>query len=325
MVATTSCVSISPDVSPDWVEEDPLPEGRVMGNMITLPDGRLFVLNGVQNGVAGYNGTLDANNVTQAYGTVPLYAPIYYDPKKPAGTRWYRAGVANSTVIRAYHSAATLLPDGSILTAGSNPNPDVVAVGEPFWEFFTEYRAERFYPDYFAKTKPSPTGLPTSLSYGGDYFNISLSAADSKSLDDTMVTVIRTGFSTHAMNMGQRFVQLNNTYTKNSDGSSTLHVSQLPPLPGVLAPGPALLFVVVGGVPSNATMIMVGSGKIETQPILATQNLPKGDGTTSAPGSSPSGSSGSGSDGGSSGAMSVKSWGTAGMGVLVALGMVLLA
>lgn len=39
--------------------------------------------------------------------------------------------------------------------------------------------------------------------------------------------------------MGQRFVQLDSTYTGNPDGSATLHVSQLPPNPAVLAPGPA--------------------------------------------------------------------------------------
>lgn len=38
--------------------------------------------------------------------------------------------------------------------------------------------------------------------------------------------------------MGQRFVQLDSTYT-GTDGSATLHVSQLPPNPAVLAPGPA--------------------------------------------------------------------------------------
>ena len=39
--------------------------------------------------------------------------------------------------------------------------------------------------------------------------------------------------------MGQRYVQLDSTYTGNSDGSATLHVSQLPPNPAILAPGPA--------------------------------------------------------------------------------------
>lgn len=38
-----------------------------------------------------------------------------------------------------------------------------------------------------------------------------------------------------------RYVQLNNTYTGAKDGSAVIHVSQLPPNPSLLVPGPALL------------------------------------------------------------------------------------
>ena len=44
--ADTTCVSITPDVSTSFVDEDTLPEGRSMGNMIALPDGRFVILNG---------------------------------------------------------------------------------------------------------------------------------------------------------------------------------------------------------------------------------------------------------------------------------------
>lgn len=46
--------------------------------------------------------------------------------------------------------------------------------------------------------------------------------------------------------MGQRMVVLNSTYTGFGDNSAVLHVSQVPPNPAILAPGPALLFVVDG-------------------------------------------------------------------------------
>jgi len=36
------------------------------------------------------------------------------------------------------------------------------------------------------------------------------------------------------MNMGQWFMQLNNTYTVNQNGSITLHMLQLPPNPNIL-------------------------------------------------------------------------------------------
>ena len=41
--------------------------------------------------------------------------------------------------------------------------------------------------------------------------------------------------------MGQRFVQLDSSYTGNTDGSGVVHVSQLPPNPAILVPGPACM------------------------------------------------------------------------------------
>ena len=74
--------------------------------------------------------------------------------------------------------------------------------------------------------------------------------------------------------MGQRYLQLNNTYTVNSDGSYVLHVAQAPPNPNLFQPGPALLFVVVDGIPSNGTYVIAGTGDIGTQPTSAAASLP---------------------------------------------------
>lgn len=71
-----------------------------------------------------------------------------------------------------------------------------------------------------------------------------------------------------------RYVQLNNTYTGNSNGSAILHVSNLSPNPSLLVPGPALLFVIVGGTPSIGQMVMVGNGIIGTQPTSLNALLP---------------------------------------------------
>jgi hypothetical protein len=46
----------------------------------------------------------------------------YYDPKSPAGSRWSKA--ASTLIPRMYHSTASLLPDGSVIISGSNPNAD---------------------------------------------------------------------------------------------------------------------------------------------------------------------------------------------------------
>ena len=42
--ASASCVSMSPDVNPVWVEDDPLPVGRSMSNFIIMPDQKLFLV-----------------------------------------------------------------------------------------------------------------------------------------------------------------------------------------------------------------------------------------------------------------------------------------
>jgi len=68
------------------------------------------------------------------------------------------------------------------------------------------------------------------------------------------------------MNMGQRCVQLASTYTgSTSDNTGILHVQQLPPNPAIIAPGPALFFVVVNGVPSVGLQIMIGNGQLGDQ------------------------------------------------------------
>jgi len=269
---------MTPDVSTEWKDEESLPEGRVMGNWIYLPDGRLVLINGIGKGTAGYGNTSWA--IGQSFGDDPIHTIRYFDSNEPAGSR-FSAAIANSTVDRMYHSSATILPDGSVFSSGSNPNADYVPQGAPGYKYATEYRVERFYPDYFTSTRPQPTGLPKTLTYGGDYFDVTLSATDvgkTANLDNTRVTLIRPGFSTHAMNMGQRFVQLNSTFTANSDGSAVLHVSQMPPNPAILVPGPALIFVVVNGVPSTGQWVMIGNGQMGDQPILATAELPASSG-----------------------------------------------
>jgi len=43
-------VRITPDEGGGWSEDAGLPEGRTMGNFILLPDGKIFLMNGAQQG-----------------------------------------------------------------------------------------------------------------------------------------------------------------------------------------------------------------------------------------------------------------------------------
>ncbi|KGB75973.2 glyoxal oxidase [Cryptococcus deuterogattii R265] len=274
--ANESCVHISPDVDLTWYQNDPLDTGRSMGNFINLPDGRLFYVNGAHTGTAGY-GNQDWC-IGESYADHPLYQSWYFDPTQPSGQRWSKAGV--SSIPRMYHSSASLLPDGNVIISGSNPNADYVdAVNNASYTYFTQYQVEIFYPDYADHVKPNPQGMPSNITYGGDYFNVTLSASDlfnsPININKTRAVIMRTGFSTHTMNMGQRHVELETSFTTLDDGGGILHVAQLPPNPAILAPGPALFFIVVDGIPSNASWIMVGDGIIGEQTLHERSVLPR--------------------------------------------------
>ena len=272
--ASNSCVTISPDVDLTWYQDDYLDTGRSMGQFINLPDGRLLYLNGAHLGTAGYGN--NTWSIGQSYADQPVQQAWYFDPTQPLGSRWSKAAYSN--IPRMYHSSASLLVDGSVIVSGSNPNADFIPQGYPGYTYFTQYQVEIFYPDYWDKPRPAPGGMPSTLTYGGDYFNVTLTLDDlnnnALNINKTKAVVIRTGFSTHAMNMGQRHVELSASFTSNNDGSATLHVAQLPPNPAILVPGPALFFIVVDGVPSNSSWIMVGNGQMGNQPIQAASTLP---------------------------------------------------
>lgn len=315
--ASSQCHRITPEPTdgstPAYVQDDDMPETRSMGQFITLPTGQLLVVNGALNGTAGYSqATLQTPTFAQmpfgeSLSSGPVGTPAIYDPTKPAGQRWSNAGFGTSKIARLYHSSAILLPDASVLIAGSNPNVDVNLTTI----YPTTYQAEIFYPPYFnATTRPQPIGIPSTLSYGGNPFDIlvpatSYSGSANDAADSTTVVVHRPGFTTHAMNMGQRLLQLNNTYTVNSNGSITLHVAQVPPNPNLLTPGPAFVFVNVNGVPSNGTYVIVGNGQIGTQPTASASVLPPSVRLAGVSGSAnPSNTSSNGSGGSTTGSTS---------------------
>lgn len=236
----------------------------------------------------------------------PVTQPVLYNPNAAKGSRFSSAGFGSSSLPRLYHSTALLLADGSVFVAGSNPNVDVNLTTY----FPTTYTAEIFYPSYFsATTRPSPQGIPSTLSYGGNYFDVtvdssSYSGSANTAAANTSIWLMRPGFTTHAMNMGQRAMQLNSTYSVASNGTITYHVSQPPPNANLFQPGPGLLFVTINGIPSNGTMVRVGSGNIETQTLSSVADLP-----TSQPSSDDTSGTGSGSSNSSdqsSGARSVE-------------------
>lgn len=303
VAADDSCVSLNPlDAKPVWTDFEPLPEGRVMANAIILPDLTILVINGARYGTAGYGNRSEVWWMTAgaSYAEGPTLTPVIYDPRRPKGKRWSSEGLAASTIPRMYHSTAILLSDGSVFVSGSNPNADVVPLKD---RYGTEYRVERFYPPYLNGTRrPQPKGLPDSLSYGGDPFVIELSKedlfGDTKNIDTIMVTYVRPGGSTHNVNFSQRAIKLQWSLDKILDnGGARIFVQQLPS-PSIFAPGPALLHVVVAGIPSEGKFVMAGNGKIGKQTVLPLVDVkalsPASNGSVSNTGGSSGSPSGSG-------------------------------
>lgn len=301
--ADNSCVRISPDApNPTYEDDDYMLEGRSMGQFVLLPDGTAWMGNGVAMGTAGYGD--DHYSIGQSYGQDPIYMPAIYNFSAPLGSRWNRTGLTASQNERMYHSTAILLPDSSILVSGSNPNKDFT---NDQWRSRTD--VERWYPSYYNQPRPSYKGAPTTLSYGGDGFDLEMDQfLDEATAQQTKVVIIRGGFNTHAIGFGQKMLQLESTYTVDmQNNKTTLHVSQIrgDPGPTLFQPGEAMIFVVVNGVPSDGEFLMVGSGQLGAQPTTTNAALPSSTVLAVQESAQPSESSGSGS--GDSGSDSAES------------------
>ncbi|KAJ7753128.1 glyoxal oxidase N-terminus-domain-containing protein [Mycena maculata] len=217
-------------IAAGWQVES-MPTGRIMVDMVLLPDGRVMLVNGAMTGVAGYGNV--GNQIGQSNADNPAFTPVIYDPAAPAGSRFSSAGLVASTIPRLYHSTATLTPNGTVMLAGSNPNNDVTTVKYP-----TEYRLEFFSPPYMNVPRPSYTGLPATINY-----NVSFNLAVTLPANTTNVTValIDLGFATHA-------------------NKETLTV-KAPPTGAIYPPGPAYLYIVTNtGAPSFGHKTIVGTG-----------------------------------------------------------------
>jgi hypothetical protein len=88
---------------------------RVMPDATYLVDGTILFVNGGGTGFAGLRKGQGANALFVSND--PVLFPSLYDPY----AKTYKA-LAPSLIPRMYHSVSTLLPDGTVLIAGSNPS-----------------------------------------------------------------------------------------------------------------------------------------------------------------------------------------------------------
>lgn len=246
-IALDNCVSMAPEVAnAQWTIER-MPSKRVISCMVALPDGTYLILNGGQQGFAGFG-----------LATEPNHNAVLYDPSKPLHTRM--TVLANTTVDRLYHSEAVLLQDGRVLVSGSDPE-DV--------RFTQEYRNEVFIPPYLLKGTPQPSfsiaGNKQDWTYGQS-ITLTVTATTNKIKVSLLAAVV----STHGNSMGQRTI-----FPQVSCSGTTCTVTA-PPNGRVSPPGWHMLFVLDDGVPSVAKWVRIGGdpAKLGNWPQLPGFTLP---------------------------------------------------
>ena len=160
----------------------------------------------------------------------------------PATDSW--TTLAGEDTDRCYHATALLLPDATVLSAGSG---EFMVGASPNAPADSHRDAQIFHPPYlFRGPRPVITAAPEEVTAGESF---PIEVADP---DVARVTLLRLGSVTHAFNADQRFVPVPFT----ADGT-TLQAT-LPIRPGACVPGHHMLFVLTAaGVPSTARIVRV--------------------------------------------------------------------
>ncbi|KAK7283397.1 hypothetical protein RIF29_12882 [Crotalaria pallida] len=244
--ALNTCARIKiTDPNPEWVIEK-MPDARVMGDMVTLPNGNVLIVNGATSGTAGWES-----------GRNPIVIPFLYKTNNPVGSRFELQKPTG--IPRMYHSTAILLRDGRVLVAGSNPH-----VGYNFNNvlFPTELRLEAFSPSYLEaglnNVRPKIL-LPASQSKlkHGQKIKVQFQVAGTLDKKAVSVTVVAPPFTTHSFSMNQRLLVLEPNVL-NVVGKATYEIEVTTPgSPILVPPGYYLFFVVHQEVPSEGIWVQI--------------------------------------------------------------------
>jgi hypothetical protein len=210
--------------APAYQPAAPLRHARMHHNAVLLPDRTVFVCGG--------------SNVQEDTAAAVLRAEVY----TPDTNTWTE--VAAAQVPRVYHAVALLLPDGRVVSAGSNRLREE-----------DEQRMEIYRPAYLsAATRPVISGAPQQLTYG-QQFQISTAQAG----NIRWISLIRPRATTHSFDMEQRLVDVPFTV------SGTTLRATLPANPNLAPPGWYMLFI------SDRNNIPSVAAWVRVLPVTATQ------------------------------------------------------
>ncbi|HEY6724553.1 MAG TPA: AbfB domain-containing protein, partial [Polyangiaceae bacterium] len=180
--ALATVIDITGD-EPVVTETTPMQHPRQWANLTLLPEGKVVVT----------GGTRFANNG----GTNAVYAAELWDPETGEWTEG-----ASASVIRVYHSAALLLPNGTVLaTGGGAPGP------------VNNLNAEIYYPPSLFRARGGgaelaprsrPIAVSTLAADYGEVINVDLSGTPSVE----KAVLLGTSSVTHSFNTSQRRIEL---------------------------------------------------------------------------------------------------------------------
>jgi galactose oxidase-like protein len=231
---TTEIIDLG-QISPTWQQGPPMAQARVEMEATLLPNGKVLVSGGSANDE-------DAT-------TASLQAELY----DPATNSFSSAG--SNTFPRLYHNIQLLLPDGTVVLAGGNPQQGVY---ENHIELYKP--AYLFNADGTQAPRPTITSAPGSITYGSTF------TVQTPNTDVASVVLIKPGAVTHSFDMDQRFVGL--SFTAGSGGLT----ATLPNNSNLVPPGYYMLFLVnTAGVPSIASFLQVDGAPA---PVAAMQFKP---------------------------------------------------
>jgi hypothetical protein len=237
------------EADPHWVAGPNLPQGMTeSGAMEPAGAGKMYV-----SAVALPDGTVLETGGAEYVRTEDVHEAAIFNPSTNEFT-----AVASDPVGRDYHSEALLLPDGRVITLGSNP------VDEATGQQSFETRISLYEPPYLFKgSRPvielidgraneaaaDGTTETTQWEYGTEHLISYSSASPIRS-----AVLIRPGAVTHSSDPNQREVAL--PITADADGQATV---QLTPNDDIAPPGYYMVFLVNSkGVPSVAQWVHVG-------------------------------------------------------------------
>ncbi|KAG6907992.1 hypothetical protein DXG01_006648 [Tephrocybe rancida] len=232
-----------------WAVER-MPVGRMMPEMLLMPDGKVLIINGGSTGYAAI-GSVRETVDGRSNADHPVFTPILYDPNAPLGKRFDDKSIPATDIARMYHSSVSLTPSGNIFIAGSNPNVGIINNTR----LPSEFRVEYLNPPFMSVKRPSLRSVPKTIPFN-HAFTFPVDIPVGLKAKSVQVSLIDLGFSSHAFHASSRLVFMEATLARNRKSITIVS----PPNNRVYPPGPAYIFLTVDGVTSEGAHVMIGNG-----------------------------------------------------------------